>query len=36
MEPPPHPMRLGETEQDYYVQGPRLERRAGSVGEEEL
>jgi NADH-quinone oxidoreductase subunit I len=35
MEPPPHPMRLGETEQDYYVQGPTLERRSGAVGEEE-
>jgi hypothetical protein len=29
-------MRLGETEQDYYVQGPTLERRTGLVGEEEL
>ena len=27
MEQPPHPMRLGETEQDYYVQGPTLARR---------
>jgi NADH-quinone oxidoreductase subunit I len=26
MEQPPHPMRLGETEQDYYVQGPELAR----------
>jgi NADH-quinone oxidoreductase subunit I len=34
MEPPPHPMRLGNTEQDYYVQGPTLERRSGAVGEE--
>ena len=24
MEEPPHPMRLGETEQDYYVNGPAL------------
>ena len=24
MEQPPHPMRLGEDEQDYYVQGPTL------------
>ena len=24
MEQPPHPMRLGDTEQDYYVQGPTL------------
>ena len=36
MEQPPHPMRLGESEQDYYVQGPTLERRSGAVGEEEL
>src|ERR671911_698924 len=28
MEQPPHPMRLGETEQDYYVQGPALARRS--------
>ena len=34
MEQPPHPMRLGDTEQDYYVQGPSLERRSGAVGEE--
>jgi len=26
MEQPPHPMRLGETEQDYYVNGPELAR----------
>jgi len=26
MEQPPHPMRLGEDEQDYYVDGPRLAR----------
>jgi NADH-quinone oxidoreductase subunit I len=25
MEQPPHPMRLGENEQDYYVNGPQLE-----------
>ncbi|WP_016698088.1 NADH-quinone oxidoreductase subunit NuoI [Actinoalloteichus spitiensis] len=29
MEQPPHPMRLGEDEQDYYVHGPELARRAG-------
>ena len=39
MEQPPHPMRLGETEQDYYVQGPTLARRrtpdvADPVGEQ--
>ena len=28
MEAPPHPMRLGEDEQDYYVQGPVLARKA--------
>ena len=28
MEQPPHPMRLGEDEQDYYVQGPVLARKA--------
>ena len=27
MEQPPHPMRLGENEQDYYVQGPEMARR---------
>jgi NADH-quinone oxidoreductase subunit I len=27
MEQPPHPMRLGEDEQDYYVQGPEMARR---------
>jgi hypothetical protein len=27
---------LGDSEQDYYVQGPTLERRSGAVGEEEL
>ena len=32
MEQPPHPMRLGEREQDYYVQGPALQRRAAAVG----
>jgi NADH-quinone oxidoreductase subunit I len=26
MEQPPHPMRLGDNEQDYYVNGPALER----------
>ncbi|MQA13733.1 MAG: NADH-quinone oxidoreductase subunit NuoI [Pseudonocardiaceae bacterium] len=35
MERPPHPMRLGETETDYYVQGPVLEPGSGAVGEEE-
>jgi NADH-quinone oxidoreductase subunit I len=34
MEQPPHPMRLGDNEQDYYAQGPTLERRSGAVGEE--
>ena len=37
MEQPPHPMRLGENEQDYYVHGPTLARRSDvrdSVGEE--
>ncbi len=29
MEQPPHPMRLGENEQDYYVNGPTLARKAG-------
>jgi NADH-quinone oxidoreductase subunit I len=28
MEQPPHPMRLGNDEQDYYVQGPTLARRS--------
>jgi hypothetical protein len=28
MEQPPHPMRLGDTEQDYYVQGPTLAKPA--------
>jgi NADH-quinone oxidoreductase subunit I len=27
MEQPPHPMRLGENEQDYYVNGPQLARQ---------
>lgn len=27
MEQPPHPMRLGGNEQDYYVQGPEMARR---------
>ena len=37
MEQPPHPMRLGDSEQDYYVQGPTLARRsdvADAVGEQ--
>ena len=29
MEQPPHPMRLGDTEQDYYVDAPRLARKWG-------
>ena len=29
MEQPPHPMRLGENEQDYYVNGPELARGEG-------
>ncbi|MGH3624421.1 MAG: NADH-quinone oxidoreductase subunit NuoI, partial [Sciscionella sp.] len=29
MEAPPHPMRLGNDEQDYYVNGPELARKAG-------
>lgn len=29
MEEPPHPMRLGDNEQDYYVQGPQLARERG-------
>jgi NADH-quinone oxidoreductase subunit I len=28
MEQPPHPMRLGDNEQDYYVNGPALARQA--------
>jgi NADH-quinone oxidoreductase subunit I len=28
MEQPPHPMRLGDNEQDYYVNGPALARNA--------
>jgi NADH-quinone oxidoreductase subunit I len=28
MEQPPHPMRLGENEQDYYVNGPQLAKAA--------
>ena len=32
MEQPPHPMRLGENEQDYYVQGPTLARRSMTTG----
>jgi NADH-quinone oxidoreductase subunit I len=37
MEQPPHPMRLGESEQDYYVSGKQLARKWGypdPVGEE--
>ncbi|HEY0805316.1 MAG TPA: NADH-quinone oxidoreductase subunit NuoI [Pseudonocardiaceae bacterium] len=30
MEMPPHPMRLGESEQDYYVQGPELDRQSST------
>jgi NADH-quinone oxidoreductase subunit I len=29
MEQPPHPMRLGDNEQDYYVNGPQLAKEAG-------
>ncbi|MGH3878797.1 MAG: NADH-quinone oxidoreductase subunit NuoI [Actinophytocola sp.] len=29
MEQPPHPMRLGDTEQDYYVDAPQLARKWG-------
>ena len=32
MEQPPHPMRLGENEQDYYVNGPALATQAGVPG----
>ena len=32
MEQPPHPMRLGDNEQDYYVQGPTLARRSMEPG----
>jgi NADH-quinone oxidoreductase subunit I len=28
MEMPPHPMRLGDNEQDYYVNGPELAKRS--------
>ena len=31
MEAPPHPMRLGDDEQDYYVRGPELARQAGQA-----
>ena len=31
MEQPPHPMRLGDSEQEYYVQGPTLDRSAGGA-----
>lgn len=37
MEAPPHPMRLGDTEQDYYLTGPdhaRSSRTPDAVGEE--
>jgi NADH-quinone oxidoreductase subunit I len=30
MEMPPHPMRLGDTEQDYYVKGPELAKQAAA------
>ena len=35
MEQPPHPMRLGEDEKDYYVNGPQLLRdhRASDGGQ---
>jgi NADH-quinone oxidoreductase subunit I len=33
MEQPPHPMRLGDNEQDYYVNGPELARAAGQADE---
>ena len=43
MEQPPHPMRLGENEQDYYVQGPTLapsrnarDRPGGGAGQVSL
>ena len=32
MEAPPHPMRLGDDEQDYYVDGRRTAREAGRRG----
>ncbi|NIJ14333.1 NADH-quinone oxidoreductase subunit I [Saccharomonospora amisosensis] len=34
MEQPPHPMRLGDDEQDYYVKGPELARERGVPGGE--
>ncbi|MGI8308669.1 MULTISPECIES: NADH-quinone oxidoreductase subunit NuoI [Saccharopolyspora] len=34
MEQPPHPMRLGNDEQDYYVRGPELARQRGIPAEE--
>jgi NADH-quinone oxidoreductase subunit I len=34
MEPPPHPMRLGETEQDYYLDG--LSNPGTSAGAERV
>jgi NADH-quinone oxidoreductase subunit I len=37
MEQPPHPMRLGDNEQDYYVQGPELASRGQDpAGETDL
>jgi NADH-quinone oxidoreductase subunit I len=37
MEQPPHPMRLGDTEQDYYVQGPEMARKGlEQAGEHDL
>jgi NADH-quinone oxidoreductase subunit I len=37
MEQPPHPMRLGENEQDYYVQGPEMARLGrDQAGEHDL
>ncbi|MBA0124641.1 NADH-quinone oxidoreductase subunit NuoI [Haloechinothrix sp. YIM 98757] len=36
MEEPPHPMRLGDDEQDYYTFGPELERDRSGKDEEAL
>jgi NADH-quinone oxidoreductase subunit I len=37
MEQPPHPMRLGDDEQDYYVQGPEMARQGREqAGEHDL
>jgi NADH-quinone oxidoreductase subunit I len=37
MEQPPHPMRLGDNEQDYYVQGPEMARKGlEQAGEHDL